>query len=68
MASQGATALLRDHPRADGRREVRLRLSCGCEVDLVVTADRVQTSVDGERFAVGKYPCPQGHPVAPSGR
>ncbi len=63
MASQAVAKLLHESPLEDGRLHVRFRLVCGCEVELDVAADRVLDTTDGLRLAVGKYPCPNGHPV-----
>jgi hypothetical protein len=63
MASQAVKQLLEESPHADGRLSVRLQLVCGCELTATVAADRVIDTVDGIRLAVGKYPCPNGHPV-----
>jgi hypothetical protein len=64
MASHTAIALLRDEPgpAADLRR-VELRLACGCIVRRVIAAGQVIATTRGPRMAVGKYPCPVGHPV-----
>lgn len=44
-----------------------LELMCGCRVTRTLPEDRIVERPGGERFAVGKVPCPQGHPVrAPS--
>ncbi len=67
MASHAAVALLAETPRDDGRRDVELRLACGCTVRCAVEASRLVDTVDGQRLAVGKYPCPAGHPVRPPG-
>jgi hypothetical protein len=40
-----------------------LELQCGCRIERVLPEDRVVERPGGERFAVGKYPCPAGHPV-----
>jgi hypothetical protein len=63
MASQAVQQLLEELPAEDGRLKVRLRLICGCEIERNVEADRVISTVDGVRLAVGKYSCPLGHPV-----
>lgn len=64
MPSHAALRLLRETPR-DGRLDVQLVLACGCTVEKTVPPDRVLERPDGTRFAVGKYPCPLGHPVKP---
>lgn len=43
-------------------RLVTLRLACGCVVTRTIAADRL-LELSGERRAVGKYPCPERHPV-----
>jgi hypothetical protein len=52
-------------PRADGAYDVELELSCGCNLSLVVPAERTVLLASGERRAAGKYPCPNQHPVGP---
>lgn len=42
-----------------------LELMCGCRVTRSLPEDRVVERPGGERFMVGKVPCPQGHPVRP---
>ncbi len=42
---------------------VRARLACGCEVALEVPADRVLEIEGAGKILVGKYPCPNQHPV-----
>jgi hypothetical protein len=63
MASQRAVAILASTPEPEGRVRARLRLACGCEVDYAGPADRLVETEDGGRRAVGKYPCPEGHPL-----
>ncbi len=63
MASQSATALLGEEALEGGRLRIRVRLVCGCELSVEVAADRVLDTVDGLRLPVGKFPCPNGHPV-----
>jgi hypothetical protein len=41
--------------------QARLRLACGCTVDRELNDDRVLERAGGEKFIVGKYPCPEGH-------
>lgn len=65
MASQAATKILADAPADEGRRAVRLQLTCGCVYEGVIAEDRLLHTVDGQQIAVGKYPCPQRHPVTP---
>lgn len=63
MASQAAVAIreLRILEQAD-RVIATLELACGCVVTREIVRDRIVDDVDPPR-AVGKYPCPQGHPV-----
>ncbi len=42
----------------------RLKLACGCEQSFELAADRIVETVDGQRIAVGKYPCAKGHALA----
>ena len=62
MPSHSAT-LIEAKP-SHGGWEIRAQLRCGCEVALMVPADRVVESVDGKQILVGKYPCPNQHPVS----
>ena len=41
-----------------------IELACGCVVERVLASDRILETVDGLQIAVGKYPCPVGHPLA----
>jgi hypothetical protein len=61
MVAQAAVAILSLAPAGPGRVQARLRLACGCTVDRELNEDRVLERDDGERFVVGKYPCPEGH-------
>ena len=63
MTSQSASSTLSEEPLPDGRVRARLLLACGCEVEQVVDARRFAETVDGLRFAAGKYPCPKDHPA-----
>ena len=63
MASQRAIAILARAPAGEGTTRVTLKLGCGCEVERRIASDRL-LKVDGGWLAVGKYPCPEGHPVA----
>lgn len=70
MASQAVRRLFHAIPAPDDPTAVvaTLELQCGCHVVLRLPEDRIVERPSGERFAVGKIPCPQGHPVqAPSG-
>ncbi|MCA9710951.1 MAG: hypothetical protein KDK70_34235 [Myxococcales bacterium] len=66
MASQAVRRLLELHPTPDPAHVVAtLELQCGCRVTRTLPEDRIVERPGGERFAVGKIPCPQGHPVRP---
>lgn len=45
------------------RSQVEVELVCGCRVTRTVGDDRIVERPGGERFVVGKFPCPVGHPV-----
>lgn len=69
VASQPVRRLLDLGPDPDDSTRVRatVELSCGCQVTRSLAEDRIVERPGGEHFAVGKIPCPQGHPVrAPS--
>ena len=63
MASQAAVKIFQELELSDGRTEVRFALTCGCEVTVALDEHRLITAVDGARLVIGKYPCPNGHPV-----
>ena len=63
MVAQAAQEVREVAPAGPGRLRARLLLVCGCEVERELAEDRVLTRGDGSRFAVGKYPCPRGHPA-----
>jgi len=63
VASQSAVKILEAHARADGTTDVRFVLACGCEVTRALDENRLITAEDGARLVIGKYPCPEGHPV-----
>ena len=63
MVAQAATEVLALAPAGPGRMQARLRLACGCDIDRELNEDRVLERVDGARFVVGKYPCPEDHPA-----
>ena len=63
MTAQAAVAILSLAPAGPGRVRARLRLACGCTVERELNGDRVLERDGGERFIVGKYPCPEGHPA-----
>ena len=67
MVAQAAQALREVAPAGPGRLRARLLLVCGCEIERELAEDRVITRADGSRFAIGKYPCPAGHPAGPGG-
>lgn len=62
MASQGASAIVAVESIDAERVRATLRLDCGCVVTREIARDRILDDVDPPR-AVGKYPCPLGHPV-----
>ncbi|MEM7160285.1 MAG: hypothetical protein AAF799_46030 [Myxococcota bacterium] len=49
--------------RQAGRLQVEVELVCGCRIARTVGEDRIVERPGGERFVVGKFPCPAGHPV-----
>jgi hypothetical protein len=61
LVAQAAVAILSLASAGPGRLSARLRLACGCTVDRELDEDRVLEREDGEKFIVGKYPCPEGH-------
>lgn len=63
MSSHFATVLLGEEPERAGQIKARLLLACGCVIEMAVASDRILSTVDGSRRAVGKYPCPREHPV-----
>ena len=65
MASQAVRRLLDATPAPDDPAAVvaTLELQCGCRVERVLPEDRIVERPGGERFAVGKIPCPVGHPI-----
>ena len=72
MASQAVRRLFDATPVPDDPTSVvaTLEPQCGCRAVLTLPEDRIVERPDGERFAVGKIPCPEGHPVrapAPAG-
>ncbi|MBX7099124.1 MAG: hypothetical protein K1X89_15545 [Myxococcaceae bacterium] len=67
MPSHGARRIVQVTSRSDGQIDLRVELLCGCTVDLVTAADRVLYTEDGLTLAVGKFPCPSGHPVVRPG-
>ena len=64
MVSQASEQLLQVTPieGAADRVRAQIRLRCGCVVDMEIASDRILQRPDGTDFAVGKYPCPEGHP------
>lgn len=67
MASQAVRRLFDAKPTPGDPTtvEATLELQCGCRLVLTLPEDRIVERPGGERFAVGKIPCPQGHPVRP---
>jgi hypothetical protein len=65
VVSQASRRLVRvcPIPDDDTRVEATIELRCGCTVTLPISPDRVLQRPDGTDFAVGKYPCPLGHPA-----
>lgn len=64
MASQAVRRLIDATPHPEGQGVVAtLELQCGCTVVRTLPDDRLVERPSGERFAVGKIPCPTGHPV-----
>jgi hypothetical protein len=65
MASQAVRRLIDVFPASGDPTAVvaTLELQCGCRVVRTLSGDRIVERPSGERFAVGKVPCPQGHPV-----
>jgi hypothetical protein len=62
MPSQGARAVQTLRETAAGY-EATLELACGCVVTRAIARDRILVTEEGERRAIGKYPCPLDHPV-----
>lgn len=66
MASQAAVAIRELQPaESSGRVIATLELACGCVVTREIARDRILDDIEPPR-AVGKYPCPEGHPVRSS--
>lgn len=64
MASHAVRRVLSLLPAAlPAQVDATLELQCGCQVSRTIAEDRVVQRPDGERFVVGKLPCPIGHPV-----
>ncbi len=63
MSSHSAKELISHRPVSEGRIEATFVLACGCRVTREMRADRVQEIVGGGELLVGKFPCPEGHPV-----
>ena len=63
MSSQAAITVHRWTSLGDGRIEATVTLACGCVVTRQMPADRGIETEDGAVRVVGKFPCPQGHPV-----
>ncbi len=62
MTAQAVRQILSETVAPDGLTDVELELNCGCVVRAHVDENRLLTAEDGVRLAIGKYPCPQGHP------
>lgn len=62
MTSQGATRV-RALTDAGDAYVAELELACGCVVTRTIARDRILETNEGERRAIGKYPCPLDHPV-----
>ena len=66
MPSHAVRRLITVEPAAEPSRVVvTVELLCGCEITRTIGEDRILDRPGGERFAVGKLPCPVGHPVRP---
>lgn len=65
MSLHGVRRIVSEVALPDGRAEVTLELACGCVIARRLDGNRLLTAEDGVRLAVGKYPCPQGHPARP---
>lgn len=64
MPSHAVRRLLDLEPGDDPERvRATVELQCGCTVIVTIGADRIVERPGGERFAVGKIPCPVGHLV-----
>lgn len=58
MASQAVRRIVKETPGG----LTTLELMCGCVIEATLDENRLITADDGVRIAVGKYPCPLGHP------
>lgn len=66
MPSHAVRRLIAVEPASDPSRVIAtMELQCGCRVTKEIGEDRIVDRPGGERFAVGKLPCPVGHPVRP---
>ena len=63
MSSHAARHLLQSTLRSDGQFDTVLELVCGCVITRVLDENRFIVTEDGTNLVVGKYPCPQSHPV-----
>lgn len=64
MPSHAVQQLIALEPADDpGSVIATVLLQCGCTVTVPIGEDRIVERPGGERFAVGKVPCPAGHPV-----
>ena len=64
MASQRALRLIEKQPHDEGQVLATFELACGCVVTRAIAADRIQPTSAGETLLVGKFPCPERHPLA----
>lgn len=64
MPGHAVRRLIAVEPAADPSQVVvTVELVCGCELTTTIGEDRIVERPGGERFAVGKLPCPVRHPV-----
>jgi hypothetical protein len=63
VASQRALKIVGSDPKGEGV-VATLELACGCIHTFDIESDRLLETVNGDTIAVGKYPCPKGHPLA----
>jgi hypothetical protein len=63
VSLHGVRRIVSEVALPDGRAEVTLELVCGCVIARRLDGNRLVIAEDGVRLAVGKYPCPKGHPV-----
>jgi hypothetical protein len=63
VSLHGVRRIVSEVALPDGRVQATLELQCGCTIVRRLDENRLLTAEDGARLAVGKYPCPLGHPV-----